>query len=103
MDNHEAAMKALTLGCETFGKPIPEIHNKAQDTFDDATLTKKETGLIGVVAQCKGKPMKLKRSIAEIYATTPAAIIDRFHPLVVALVDDCAPNVAKKAKLADPN
>ena len=103
MDNHEAAMKALTLGCETFGKPIPEIQNKAQDTFDDATLTKKETGLIGVVAQCKGKPMKLKRSIAEIYATTPAAIIDRFHPLVVALVDDCAPNVAKKAKLADPN
>ena len=95
------AIANLQRGAECFCIPCHEVLADAQKFIMIAEVTKTENRILGTIAECKDKPMKLKRVIGDIYTNTPAHVQGNIHEFVHATVDKVAPHAKKAKKLAE--
>ena len=64
-------------------------------------VAKNETRILGMVVECKDKPMKLKRVVGDIYTSAPAYVQGNLHKYVQLTVDLVAPHAKKTKKSGD--
>ena len=95
------AIANLQRGAGCFCIACHEVLGDAQKVIMIAEVTKSENRILGTIAECKDKPMKLKRVIGDIYANAPAHVQANLHKFVQATVDIVAPHAKKAKKLAE--